>query len=172
MGDGVMMDIPLTALRETCAAVAVSARPGSGAAARAIQLGLPCLQDDLEDAEGPLAGIRRGLIWAAVEGLDWLALAPCDALTVTAAHYRALASAVAQGASAAVAEGDAGMEPLISLWPVLAGLVQVDAALRGGDHPAIRRVLEMIDAVPIRLAGYDGLNVNAPADLVGFQSRS
>lgn len=166
-----MMDIPLAALTDTCTAVAVSVRPGSGAEAHARRLGYTCLQDDPVDAEGPLAGIRRGLVWAGYSGLDWLAIAPCDAPTLTASHYRALANAVVDGASGAVGHGDAGIEPLVCLWPVSAGYRAVDEALRSGAHPAIRQVLETIGAVTVPLPGYDGLNVNAPADFAGFNPR-
>ena len=167
VGEGLMMDIPLTALRETCLAVAVSARAGSGAEARARELILACLLDDPDDAEGPLAGIRRGLDWAATHGFDWLAIAPCDAPTLDATQYQRLAEAVSSGATAAIGEGEAGLEPLVSLWPVAAGQVAVAAALAERDHPAIRAVLAALGAVPVRLTGYDGLNVNAPADLIG-----
>jgi molybdopterin-guanine dinucleotide biosynthesis protein A len=165
LGDGMMMDVPLGVLREVCIAVAVSVRSGSGAEARAQAMSLACLQDDPEEADGPLAGIRRGLSWASDQGFDWLAVAPCDAPTVTAAHYRALIDAVQRGASAAFGLGLAGPEPLVSVWPVATGYAAVDAALSGGDHPAIRRVLVDIGAVPVALAGYDGRNVNTPADL-------
>lgn len=165
LGDGLLMDVPLAALRATCDALVVSARQGSGAEARAAALGAICLADAPHDPEGPLAGIRRGLLWAKAAGFGWLAIAPCDAPTLGADQYRTLIRAVERGAPAAVGQGEAGLEPLVSLWPVEAGLLALDAALSNGEHPAIRIVLAAIGAVPVALTGYDGRNVNAPADM-------
>lgn len=165
LGDGVMMDFPLRVLRETCLAVAVSVRTGSATEAHAQTLGLACLMDEASDAEGPLAGIRRGLSWASDHGLDWLAIAPCDAPTLTTRHYLALINAVEGGAAAAFGQGAGGPEPLVSLWPVGSGQGVVDAALNDGAHPAIRDVLAAVGAVPVDLPGYDGRNVNTPGDL-------
>ena len=165
LGDGLLMDVPLAALRVTCDALVVSARKGSGAEARAAELGVRCFSDTPHDPEGPLAGIRRGLLWAEAAGFDWLAIAPCDAPTLGADQYRTLIRAVERGAPAAVGQGEAGLEPLVSLWPVEAGLLALEAALSNREHPAIRIVLAAIGAVPVALTGYDGRNVNAPADM-------
>lgn len=164
-GAGLMMDVPLAALRSVCEVVAVSARPGSGAEARADILGLPCLADSAGGAEGPLVGIQQGLLWAANEGSGWLAVAPCDSPTLASAHYEALIDALGEGAPAVIGVGDGGAEPLVSVWPVAAGAVAVSTALADGGHPAIRQVLEAMGAIPIRLGGYDGLNVNSPVDV-------
>ena len=164
LGDGVMMDFPLRILDETCLAVAVSVQAGSVAEAHAQALGLACLYDDPEDADGPLAGIRRGLSWALDQGFDWLAIAPCDAPTLAKNHYVSLIDAVERGAAAAIGQSSHGPEPLVSLWPVPVGLTGVDTALNNGAHPAIRDVLTAVDAVPVDLAGYDGRNVNTPGD--------
>lgn len=166
-GRGVLMDVPLAALRATCEGIAVSARPGSGAAARAASLGLPCLADAPDDADGPLAGIRRGLVWADEGGFDWLAIAPCDAPTLGPDLYRLLIRAIEDGAPAAVGRGAAGLEPLVSLWPVGPGRAALESALADGNHPAIRAVLAAILAASVDLPGYDGRNVNAPTDLLG-----
>lgn len=165
VGDGLMMDIPLAALQRTCAAVAVSVRPGSGAETRARDLALTCLLDAPGDAEGPLAGIRRGLDWAASQGFDWLAVGPCDAPTLAPGHYRRLTETVCNGAAAAIGEGENGLEPLVSVWPVSSGRAAVAAALAAGGHPSIREVMAALAALPVRLTGYDGLNVNTPDDL-------
>ncbi len=53
----------------------------------------------------------------------------------------------------------------MSVWPVGAGRLALNAALADGAHPAIRVVLAAIGAVPVALTGYDGRNVNAPADM-------
>jgi len=159
------MEVPLAALRAACCPVAVSARPGSGAEIHARTLGAPCLVDAAEDPQGPLAGIRRGLAWARDEELAWLAVAPCDAPTLDGDHYRALIRAIQDGAPAAVGRGEAGLEPLVSIWPVSAGYEALQAAFAKRTHPPIRVVLETIGAVPVGLTGYDGRNVNTPLDM-------
>jgi len=170
LGEGVMMDVPLAALRGVCTEVVVSVRLGSAAHGYAQTMGLVCLQDAPGGAEGPLAGIKQGLLWAAAQGFAWLAVAPCDAASLSASQYRKLALAAAEGAKGAVGAGEGGLEPLISLWPVTEGLVAVNAALAAGGHPAIREVLSAIGAAQVRLTGYDGLNVNTPADLPDLQT--
>jgi len=164
-GAGVLMDSPLSALHAVCDRVAVSVRQGSGADAHAAILGLPRLIDASDGPEGPLAGIRRGVDWAEEAGFDWLAVAPCDAPTLKAAQYRRLMRAIEEGAPAAVGETDAGLEPLVSVWPVAGGRRLLETALADRTHPAIRTVLYAMGAAPVRLEGYDGRNVNAPDDL-------
>src|SRR5579872_6173972 len=48
-------------LQNSCAAVAISARPATETEALAVAHGLPVLHDEPGDAEGPLAGVRAGL---------------------------------------------------------------------------------------------------------------
>jgi hypothetical protein len=70
---------------------------------------------------------------------------------------------LASPACAAVAESARGLEPLVAVWPVVRGLALVEGALADGDHPSVRSLLEQLALVP--LAGFDGVNVNAIADL-------
>jgi molybdopterin-guanine dinucleotide biosynthesis protein A len=165
LGSGLMMDGPLTALAAVCASTAVSARPGSGAAAQADMRGLPCLHDQPDDPEGPLAGLRVGLEWATAQGATWLMTAPCDSPRITPEDTRALEAAVRDRAPAAVAVSPRGLEPLLAIWPVSQGLRLVAAELDGGQHPPVRALLETLGAAPV--AGYDGLNVNSRDDLPG-----
>ena len=165
VGDGVMMDVPLGVLRQICMKTAVSVRAGSGAEAHAMSLSLNCLHDAATDAAGPLAGIRRGLSWAADAGFDCLAVAPCDVPTVTSTHYQTLIDAVEQGAPAAFGQSSSGPEPLVSLWPIAHGLTMFDTVMEDGAHPAIRDVLAALGAVPVNLSGYNGRNVNTINDL-------
>ncbi len=158
--DGVMIEAPIRALFDVCPQVAVSARLDSGAASHAASLGLSVLQDGPADAQGPLAGIRRGLIWAVGQGAQRLAVAPCDAPTLTGAHYRRLVSET----GAAVARSTGGIEPLVSIWPV-SSLAAIQSALADGAHPPIHALLAEIGAIEVMLPDYDGANVNRPADL-------
>lgn len=163
--DGLMMDGPLRALNSVCNAVAVSARRDSGAAAHATSLGLPCLYDRPTDPEGPLAGVMVGLEWARGQGAAWMATAPCDGPTIGEAQVRGLVEAVQGGAFAAVAQSPLGLEPLLAVWPVEAGLARVAAALDSGAHPAVRSLLQDLGARAVD--GHDGVNVNRPEDLPG-----
>jgi len=163
--DGMVMDIPLRALRSVCTIIALSVRPGSAAQDRAEASGLTWLHDDPVDADGPLAGIHRGLIWAAEYGASWLALAPCDAITLRSDHYDIMQRVLAGRDIAVVGRSSSGLEPLVSIWPTGAGLTAVSTALTGGRHPSIRMVLSALDAVEVPLADFDGANVNRPEDL-------
>ncbi|ATQ44592.1 molybdenum cofactor guanylyltransferase [Caulobacter mirabilis] len=163
-GGELMMDTPLRALRAACAVAAVSARPDSGAAAHAAKLGLPRLYDRPGDPEGPLAGIRAGLEWAAAQGAEGLATAPCDGLAIDAVGVRRLVAAFeGGGARAVIACSPAGWEPLLAVWPVEDGLALLERELAEGRHPSVRDLLASLGATPVD--GYDGVNVNAPSDL-------
>ncbi len=163
LGAGLMMDGPLSALGAVCAATAVSARPGSGAETQARMRGLPCLHDRPGDPEGPLAGLRVGLEWAAARSAAWLLTAPCDSPRITTAYARDLAGSTSSTGLAAVALSPRGLEPLLAAWPVSQGLERIATELDAGRHPPVRVMLEALNAVTV--PGYDGLNVNTPADL-------
>ena len=165
-GDGVLMDVPLRALGSVCVALAVSARAGSGAESHASKLGVDSLSDAPGDVEGPLAGIRRGLQWASARGAHRLALAPCDAVSIEGCHYETLVDALTDDEAAIVAISSTGLEPLVSIWPVGAGLRAVGEAVTDGLHPPIRHVLDRLGASQMRLRDYDGANVNFPQDLL------
>ena len=165
LGAGLMMDGPLSALGAVCAATAVSARPGSGAETQARMRGLPCLHDRPGDPEGPLAGLRVGLDWAAAQGAAWLMTAPCDSPGITTAYARDLAGSASSTGLAAIALSPRGPEPLLAVWPVSLSQERISVELDAGQHPPVRAILEALGARPF--AGYDGLNVNTPADLTG-----
>lgn len=164
-GAGLMMDGPLSALDAVCAAIAVSARPGSGAETQARMRGLPCLHDRPGDPEWPLAGLRVGLDWAAAQGAAWLMTAPCDSPGITTAYARDLAGSASSTGLAAIALSPRGPEPLLAVWPVSLSQERISVELDAGQHPPVRAILEALGARPF--AGYDGLNVNTPADLTG-----
>jgi len=65
-------------LARVAGSVAVNARPGTGAAALAQAQGLVVLHDLLGDPDGPMAGVRAGLVWAGSLGMKSLAVSPCD----------------------------------------------------------------------------------------------
>jgi len=157
-------------LAATCAAVAVSARPGSQAEALAQAAGLPVLHDAPGDADGPLSGIKAGLIWAAQNGATRLAVSPCDAPFLPDDLFARLVGALGpEGGALAVTQS--GRQPLCSIWPVDA-LPLLTRSLAGGAHPPTWAVLEALGAVEVRFASADAFaNINLYEDLTAAEAR-
>jgi molybdopterin-guanine dinucleotide biosynthesis protein A len=150
-------------LQRACGAVAVNARPGTEAAALAATAGLPLLHDAPGDPDGPLAGVRAGLLWAQQLGARSLAVSPCDAPLLPEDLFARLFEAA--GAGAAMAVTAEGRQPLCSVWPVTA-LGAVSAAIAHGQHPPTWRVLEGLGAVPVSIEPASAFaNVNTREDL-------
>jgi molybdopterin-guanine dinucleotide biosynthesis protein A len=155
-------------LQASCGAVAVNVRPGTEAEALARANGLPVLHDAPGDADGPLAGVRAGLDWAAGIGARALAVSPCDAPLLPADLFARLIDAAGQGA--AMAETGDGLQPLCSVWPVTA-LPAVSAALAGGAHPPTWRVLEGLGAARVHFEPPEAFaNLNTREDLLRAQA--
>jgi molybdopterin-guanine dinucleotide biosynthesis protein A len=160
---------PLIAIAEArlaadCFPVAVSAPPGSGAAAWAANGGPPLLHDDPDDADGPLAGVRAGLIWARAMGATHMATLPCDTPHVPADITRRLLAGMG-AAFLALAETDDGPHPLCALWRVEA-LAPLTLAMAGGMHPPVRSFADRIGARRVRFPDAAAFaNVNRPEDL-------
>jgi len=156
-------------LARACAQVAVNARPGTETAALAQDNGLHVLHDAPGDPDGPLAGVKAGLIWARRLGAEALAVSPCDAPLLPDDLYLRLASA--RGHGAAMAETTEGRQPLCAIWPVSA-LEAVTAALADGVHPATWRMLEQVGAVKVRFDPPDDFtNLNTREDLRRLEAR-
>jgi molybdopterin-guanine dinucleotide biosynthesis protein A len=156
-------------LQASCGAVAVNVRPGTEAEALARANGLPALYDAPGDADGPLAGVRAGLAWAAGIGARALAVSPCDAPLLPDDLFARLIAAAGQGA--AMAETREGRQPLCALWPVTA-LPAVSAALAGGAHPPTWRVLEGLGAARVHFETPQAFaNLNTRDDLAAAQAR-
>lgn len=156
-------------LGRSCALTAVNARPGSDTERLARARGLPVLHDAPGDAQGALAGVKAGLVWAEQLGARALAVSPCDAPLLPDDLFERLIRAA--GVGAAVAETADGRQPLCSVWPVTA-LPAVTVALTGGAHPPTWRVLEGLSAA--RVAFGDGAafaNINTRADLAAAAAR-
>lgn len=150
-------------LQRTCGAVAVNARPGSEAAALAAAQGYPVLPDAPGDPDGPLAGVKAGLRWAADRGARALAVSPCDVPALPVDLFARLFDAAGEGA--AIAETAEGRQPLCAVWPV-AALPRLEAALAGGNHPPTWRMLEELGAVKVHFANAGAFtNVNTREDL-------
>ena len=156
-------------LKDSCAAVAVNARPGTEAEALAQAAGLPVLHDAPGDAAGPLAGVKVGLGWAQGLGAGSLAVSPCDAPLLPRDLFVRLIAAA--GAGAAMAETTDGRQPLCAVWPVSA-LPTVVEVLAGGAHPPTWRVLESLGAQRVHFERAEAFaNLNTRADLAEIAAR-
>ncbi len=156
-------------LQGSCGAVAVNTRPATQAEALAQAEGLPVLHDAAGDAQGPLAGVKAGLLWAQGLGARALAVIPCDAPLLPDDLFSRLIEAA--GSGAALAETSDGPQPLCALWPVSA-LAPLTEALVGGTHPATWRMLESIGAKRIRFDAPEAFaNLNTREDLQAVAAR-
>jgi molybdopterin-guanine dinucleotide biosynthesis protein A len=157
-------------LATTCAAVAVSARPGSQAEALARAEGLPVLHDAAGDPDGPLSGVKAGLIWAVTVGAKALAVSPCDAPFLPADLFARLAGARG-AAKGALAVTQSGRQPLCSIWSVEA-LPILERSLAGGAHPPTWAVLEALGAVEVHFGSAEAFaNINLYEDLRAAEAR-
>ena len=156
-------------LRTRCLNVAVNARPDTETQALAIAEQLDVLHDAPGDADGPLAGVKAGLAWAAMNGARALAVSPCDAPLLPDDLFARLIDAA--GAGAAMAVTDEGRQPLCAVWPVTA-LPAITEALSGGGHPPTWRMLEEIGAKQVMFHPADAFtNVNTRDDLAAAARR-
>ncbi|WP_174299651.1 molybdenum cofactor guanylyltransferase [Caulobacter sp. S45] len=147
--------------------LAVSARGGSAAAAYAAKSGLACLPDDVGDVDGPLAGVKVGLRWAALQGLKWLVTSPCD----TPFLPRNLVERLCEGRAGcgAVARTPTAVQPLCALWPVAAlGMIETTS-----NHPPIRALLERVGVEEVVFENPDAFaNLNTPEDYARALARA
>ena len=144
------------------APLAISAH---GDGTRFAEFGLVVVSDDQATHRGPLAGILAGLDFADRSGCDALAVVPCDAPFLPLDLVTRLDSARRPG-EAAVAEGEAGPEPLFSLWPV-AARAQIKSALEAGRSGALQ-TLDILKPRRVRFSILDPnpfLNLNNAAEL-------
>jgi len=150
-------------LRRACFKVAVNARPGTETEALAGAGGLSVLHDAPGDPDGPLAGVKAGLAWAASIGARALAVSPCDAPLLPDELFQSLIAAAGEGAAMAVT--DEGRQPLCAVWPVSA-LPMLTEALKDGAHPPTWRMLESLGAVLVEFGRPEAFaNVNTREDL-------
>ena len=132
-------------------AIALSANGDPG---RFANYPLPVLPDTVAD-HGPLAGVLRGLEWAAEIGADEVLTVPGDTPFIPEDLAHRLSRAPAWASSAG------HVHPLVALWPTAAR-----------DHLRTwegRRVRSFGELVGMRTVIFDDpaafLNVNTPADL-------
>lgn len=139
-----------------CEAVAVSARPGSMAAAYGRDHGLPVLFDAEHHPEGPLAGVCAGLEWAEKTRLCGLISLPCDVPFAPEDLVARLALSKETPAFAASPNGD---HPLCAYWPIWLRS-PLRAELDAGRHRSVLGVLHSAGAARHQFAD-DAAFVNA-----------
>ena len=156
-------------LQASCPVVAVNARPGTEAAALAHEHGLPVIHDITGDADGPLAGVKAGLIWAQGLGARAIAVSPCDAPLLPDDLFTRLIAEAGDGA--AMAETSEGHQPLTAVWPMSA-LPALTEALKDGAHPATWRMLDGLGARRVRFDPPEAFaNLNTREDLARVAER-
>jgi molybdopterin-guanine dinucleotide biosynthesis protein A len=156
-------------LQRVCREVAVSARPGTETEALAIAHGLAVLHDAPGDPDGPLAGVKAGLAWAAGLGARTLAVSPCDAPLLPDDLFVRLLEAAGEGAALAVTAE--GRQPLCAVWPVSA-LGELERRLAGGAHPPTWRALQALGACEALFEPPEAFaNVNTREDLAALAAR-
>jgi molybdopterin-guanine dinucleotide biosynthesis protein A len=169
LGDRPLLLWAVERLRASCATVAVNARPGTQAEALARAHGLAVLHDAPGDPDGPLAGVKAGLAWAAGLGATALAVSPCDAPLLPNDLFARLVEAA--GAGAAMAVTAEGRQPLCAVWPVSA-LPVLTAALAAGAHPPTWQMLEGLGAQAVGFEPAEAFaNINTRDDLAAAARR-
>lgn len=147
---------------------AISVRAGSGAEARARQLGAEVLYDDPALPSGPLAGVLSGLAWAKARNFEFLATAPCDAPRLPCDMVTRLSEQIG-AAPAAFAMTRVGEHPLCALWSI-ALYESLNERLRSGDHPAVRAFLAESGARAVEFSDTDAFaNANTPTALAALE---
>ncbi|MGC1305089.1 MAG: molybdenum cofactor guanylyltransferase [Caulobacteraceae bacterium] len=145
-------------------ALAVNAPPDRWSAGFARERGLPLLPDAPGDPDGPLSGVKAGLVWAKAAGADLLVTTPCDTPFLPPDLVSRLVSALTQTSGAAVARTSEGLQPLCAVWRC-DRLETIQAALAEGRHPSTRSVLDALDAVEAVFDDPHAFdNINTPQD--------
>ncbi len=147
-----------------CSVRAVAVRGEGAVADHAQALGAEVIQDPPGAAEGPLAGIAAGLVWARANGCELLAVAPCDAPLLCWRHYELLLSALGDAPAAFAATG-ASEHPLCAVWRVDL-TAPLRRAMAGGKHPPVHRFLHESGAVAVAFDDSTALaNANTAEEL-------
>lgn len=163
-----LLDLAVERLERSCAAVAVSAAPGSEAQRLADAAGRAVLHDSTGAPRGPLSGLCAGLAWARREGAALLAVLPCDVPNAPEDLIPRLTSALRPKDGAAVARTDDGLQSLCvvlrtGLEPALAAL------LDRGEHPPVHEWLADVRAREVPFGdGAPFANLNTPEDLAAL----
>ena len=151
------------------ALLAVNACETSGAAAWALERGLPVLPDPPGAPVGPLSGVLAGLEWARRQGVEVMVSAPCDTPNLPPDMAGRLCEALADAPAAFAVTAD-GPHPLCAAWPI-ALLPQLRKTLADG-HPSARAWLAGVGARGVRFADARAFaNLNTPPQVTSGPTR-
>ncbi len=179
MGGGDKSLLPLnkgSVLREVIERLATQAGPivlsANGDPARFDGFGLPVVPDRQPGFHGPLAGIEAGLGWVRSNCAQsgFAVTVPGDTPFIPADLVARLAEGIGD-ASMAVAVSEAGLHPVVGLWPVAMVDALADASARG-ERRASQFVRDQgaaeVSFPPAVIAGTQVdpfFNINTPEDL-------
>lgn len=154
-----LIDYALDIARSIAAEVCIA----TGAEKRwADEDGAAAFKDEIPDC-GPLGGVYTALLHTSN---SWVATIPCDMPLLDRNVYRVL-YARRSGLRPVVAVSDAGLEPLVTLWPREA-IVAVRTAIREGDL-ALHTLIRALDGIEVddfhNIASHAFFNINFQSDL-------
>ena len=144
----------------------------NGDPARFAAFGCPVIADTISDFQGPLAGIEAALTWIAANSprTRWAVTVPGDTPFIPTDLVARLLEAVGEGRMA-VACSEAGVHPVVGLWPVTMAAALRDALAQ--EQRKVTRWVEQQGAVQVffppaeigkgRIDPF--FNINRPDDL-------
>ena len=111
----------------------------NGDVSRFAAFDLPVVPDSLSGFQGPLAGVQAGLAWVAAHHpeISWAVTVPSDTPFIPCDLVERLARAAKSSGTMAVATSEAGVHPVVGLWPV-AMRVALARSLGAGERKASR----------------------------------
>jgi len=145
----------------------------NGEASRFAEFGLPVVADSIAGFVGPLAGIHAGLEWVKSNRPDvrYAITAPTDTPFFPADLVDRFLSRLKVSPSLLVARSDAGVHPVVGLWPVELSTDLEDALTRGyrkaGEFVRRHNALEVyFESTKVGGTLIDPfLNINEPEEL-------
>ena len=129
-----------------------------------VETTLPCLPDESDDRQGPLAGILAGLIWAETMGASHMVSVAVDSPFLPCDLVPQLL--LAAGGDVAIAATSDGLHGTFGLWPVGVRNDLAEFLDRGGRK--VRAFTQEMGAATARFPDSTPpafFNINTPADL-------
>ncbi len=161
LGDRTLLQHVAARLAPQVGLLALSA---NGDPARFAGTGLPVLADEVPD-QGPLAGLLRGLDWAAAQGCGTLLSVPGDTPFIPDDLLTALSPAPA------VAMSDGRRHHLVAHWPVDCR-TRLRAFLATDDRRSVFVFARLLGVREVEFGGPDSFfNINTPDDLAAAAAR-
>lgn len=141
----------------------------NGDPTRFAAFGLPVIADEPAYAgDGPLAGLKAGLDWAARLGATAVVTVPADVPLLPVDLVASLGAAPA-GRIAVATDDNGTWHPTVALWP-LSTRPALAAALTEGRR-RVRALIEREGGVPVPFADAEAFfNVNTPEDHAQFEA--